>query len=194
MNRRSLVIGMMVVLAVVFGLWGIWTLESRSTASGPEPGGAEFSYPLPDKASAVPDLVLLCPEDAMAEPGEAFAKWLKVDGATVPVPGGAMMLAHLDDVTLDNNLKPLQRSVVEVLKRYTPRRVVLVSHSYCIYYDTVAAWNNDLANVKKRQLADMRAAVHVLGEWFPRAEISGFLAEEDAKHNLVFHAVEPLKP
>jgi hypothetical protein len=167
-------------------------MESGSATTGTFEDGAEFSYQLTEKDGVLPDLMIYCPEDMMAAPGEAFAKWLKLEnGSTLTVPGGAMLLARLDDVTVDESLKPFQRSIVEVLKRYTPRRVVLVTHTYCVYYDTIAAWNDDLANVKGRQVADMRAALRVLGGWFPRAQISGYLAEEDANRKLVFHAVDP---
>ena len=103
-----------------------------------------------------------------------------------------MLLARLNDISIDESLKPLQRSTVEILKRYSPRRVVLVAHTFCIYYDTLAAWNNNLSSVRQREVADLRAAIHVLQEWFPKAEVTGYLAEEDPNHRLVFHASERL--
>ena len=136
--------------------------------------------------------MLLCPEDFLDEPSQAFAKWLKLDSIPVKIPGGMMMVARLNDLSVDQSLKPLQRSTIEVLKRYSPRRVVLVAHTNCVYYDTVAAWNDNLANVRQREINDLRAAISVLREWFPRAEVSGYLAEEDASHRLVFHAADKL--
>jgi hypothetical protein len=188
MNIRSLLMASVLGLAVVIGLWGIWVFESRS-AGKDDANTGEFSYQLTQKPGEGPaDVIVMCDEDVMSAAGDAFAKWLKLEGIPLKAPGGVMLISRLNDVTLDSSLKPLQRALVEVLKRYSPRRVVLVAHTYCIYYDTVAAWNDDLAKVRQRQIADMRASMNVLREWFPRAEISGYLAEEDANHKLVFHS------
>ena len=192
MNIRSLLMASVLGLAVVTGLWGIWVFESRS-AGKDNPDTGEFSYQLTRKPTDGPaDVIVMCDEDVMSEAGGAFAKWMKLEGLPLKAPGGVMLIARLNDVTLDSSLKPLQRALVEVLKRYSPRRVVLVAHTYCIYYDTLAAWNDNLANVRQRQIADMRASINVLREWFPRAEISGYLAEEDANHKVVFHAANKL--
>jgi hypothetical protein len=56
----------------------------------------------------------------------------------------------------------------------------------------VAAWNDDLAGVRQRQISDLKASVEVLQGWFPRAEVSAYLAEEDPDHKLVFHSLERL--
>jgi hypothetical protein len=195
MKVRSLAIGAIVILAVVLGLWGVWVLESGYAARGTAEDGAEFTYQLADKGNdSQTDIILFCPEDHMAEPSEAFSAWLKLDGIPMTVPGGTMLLAKLNDVTLDDNLKPLQRAFVEVLKRYSPRRVVLVAHTYCVYYDTLAAWNDNLSGVRTRQIEDLEASMQVLQQWFPRAKISGYLAEEDPDHKLVFHSVDKLIP
>jgi hypothetical protein len=193
MNIRSMWIGVLLVLLAATSLWGIWVFESRSAAKASSEGTAEFSYQLtagPDQG----DVMFMCAEDVMNDPGEAFAQWLKLDGTPVQLPGGVMVLARLNDVTIDESLKPLERSVVEILKRYSPRRVVLVAHTYCIYYDTLAAWNNNLNGVRQREIDDLQAAIQVLRKWFPRAEISGYLAEEDADHRLTFHSADKLTP
>ena len=192
MSPRSLVTASVLVLVVVGGLAGIWVFESRSAAKDDAASG-EFSYQLPQKANdASPDILIVCPEDVLTEPVDAFSKWLKLAGFPLKIPGGVMLLARLNDVTLDESLKPAQRAAVELLKRYSPRRVVIVAHTYCIYYDTLAAWNNNLGDVRRRQIADMRASMSVLQAWFPRAEISGYLAEEDGNHRLVFHSADKL--
>ncbi|HEX4999796.1 MAG TPA: hypothetical protein VFY29_16370 [Terriglobia bacterium] len=192
MNPRSIGIGIVAVLVITAGLWGIWAFESRSAAG--TTGAGEFSYPLSaDATGPSGDIMLLCAEDFMAEPSQAFGRWLKLEGPPLQIPGGVMMLARLNDVSVDESLKPLQRSTVEILKRYSPRRVVLVAHTNCIYYDTIAAWNNDQATVKQREIADLRAAVQVIRDWFPRAEVSGYLAEENASlRRLDFHPLDKL--
>ena len=193
MNIRFLVTASVLVLVVGAGLWGVWAFESGSAANGAADSG-EFSYQLPQKASDGTDILLMCAEDVLAEPADAFSKWLKLDGIPLRMPGGALLLARLNDVTLDQSLKPAQRAAVEILKRHSPRRVVLVAHTNCIYYDTLAAWNNSVAGVRRRQIADMRTTMGVLHEWFPRADVSGYLAEEDGNHRLVFHSVDKLIP
>jgi hypothetical protein len=195
MKTRSLAIVVLTVLAVGGGLWGIWMMESGWAAGGTQGDGEEFSYQLKNKGSdSTTDILIMCPEEIMAEPGQAFSEWLVLDGIPVNLPGGAMLLARLNDVTLDDSLKPAQRSLVEVLKRYSPRRVVLVAHTFCVYYDTVAAWNNDLAGVRQRQLADLTASVEVLRGWFPRSEVSAYLAEEDSDHKMVFRSLDKFTP
>src|SRR6185436_19057615 len=123
MNSRSILGGAIVAVAVAASLWGIWVFDSRGAT---KPAAAdEFVYPLDKDAKASPDPGVMCPEDALDKPGEAFTKWLKVDGIPVRIPGGPMILARLNDVTVDESLKPLQRTAVEILKRYSPKRVVL---------------------------------------------------------------------
>jgi hypothetical protein len=186
---RPLITASVLGLVLIAGLWGIWAFESRSAAKETDDG--EFSFQLKEK-QGTGDVLIICPEEILSEPGEAFAKWLKLDGLPLKAPGGVLLTARLNDLTLDESLKPMQRALVEVLKRHSPRRVVLVAHTYCVYYDTIAAWNDDLANVRKRQIADMRASMEVLRSWFPRAEISAYLAEEDAEHKLVFRSADKL--
>src|SRR5262245_30704143 len=130
MNSKSIAVTVVVILLVAAGLWGIWVFESRS--AGREGGAAtdEFSFQLKPSASGDSDIMLLCPEDILTEPGEAFAKWLKLSGPPLTVPGGVMLLARLNDIAIDDSLKPLQRSAIELLKRYSPRRVVLVAHTF----------------------------------------------------------------
>ena len=115
MNSRSLFGAIIVSVAVVAGLWGIWVFESRG-ASAASPN-EEFVYPLDKEAGGSPDLVIMCPEDALDKPGQAFTKWLKIDGIPVKIPGGPMILARLNGLTLDKSLKPVERTAVEILKR-----------------------------------------------------------------------------
>src|SRR5262245_24181161 len=101
MNIRSLIVASALVLAVIAGLWGVWVFESRSAAKD-DSGTGEFSYQLSRRQSNVPaDIIIMCPEDVISEAGEAFAKWLKLDGMPLKAPGGGMLIARLNDVTLD---------------------------------------------------------------------------------------------
>lgn len=179
--RRDFVIGGSVLVVIALLLWGAWELDSSSASvsSKQSAPGEEFSYELPpEKDDAHSDVIIQCNEEEMEEPAVEFAKWLGLSGIPLALPGGPMALAHLDDVAVNQQFKPAQRAMIEVLKRYSPRRVVLVAHDMCLYYDTMAAWNNTLSEVRVRQTQDMDAALTVLREWFPQAEISGYIAEE----------------
>lgn len=179
MIPRALVIGGSVVLVVVLLLWGAWILDSSSAQNeSKEVSTKTFSYKLPEKDEAHGDVLIGCNEEVLETPTAEFAKWKGLQGIPLALPGGPLAVARLNDVTVNNQFKPAQRAAIEVLKRYSPRRVVLVAHTMCLYYDTIAAWNNSLPQVRERQMKDMDAALRLLREWFPQAEVSGYLAVE----------------
>ncbi len=193
---KRLAVVLVIIGVVAIALWGAWRLESKSGANvSNQVPGAEFSYKLPQQtASDVGDVLITCTEDVMDAPSGEFAKWLGLQGIPLELPGGPLSIARLSDsVTPDKALmellNPFQRVAVEVLKRHTPRKVVLVTHDMCIYYDALAAWQNNLSQVQARQRSDMSAALNTLRLWFPQAEISGFVASIDGQ-KLTFHKLQ----
>lgn len=170
-----------IVAGVALLLGAAWVMDpSAARERAAQKEGAEFSYELPpEEQVANSDILIGCSEHTIEAPNAEFAKWKDLRGAPLALPGGPLALAHLDDVQLSEQFKPAQRAAVEVLKRHSPRKIVVVAHTMCLYYDTIAAWNNSLPQVRERQVQDMHSALHLLREWFPQAEISGYLAEEE---------------
>lgn len=128
-----------------------------------------------------------CSEDHF---GDAFAKFrnhLDVDGPPVSIPGGPMVIA-LAEGELPDNLKPAQRAAIEILKRHSPSRIVLVGHTECLLYDTIAAWHDNLDEVTKRQVEDLDRAARVLHEWFPKAKIEVYYASKEGGR-LIFNPI-----
>lgn len=180
MITRPIIIGLAAMALISLVLWGAWVLESSSSQESAERGNeTEFAYKLlPETDDAHSDVLIGCNEDVVETPNAEFAKWKGLEGVPLALPGGPMTVARLNDVTVNGQFKPAQRAAVEVLKRHSPRRIVLVAHTMCLYYDTIAAWNNSLPQVRERQVKDMDVALRLLREWFPQAEISGYMAEE----------------
>lgn len=122
--------------------------------------------------------------------GDAFAKFrdhLDVDGPPVSIPGGPLVIA-LAETEIPENLKPAQRAAIEILKRHSPSRIILVAHTECLLYDTIAAWNDHLDEVTKRQIEDLDRATRVLREWFPKATVEAYYASKEGGQ-LVFNPI-----
>lgn len=181
MTGRS--IGLIIAaLAAVVGILSVaWIMDPASARErAAQKAGAEFSYKLlPNKNTAISDVLIGCSEDHLTTPNKEFAKWKGLQGTPLALPGGPLALAHLEDLQVSEQFKPAQRAAVELLKRHSPKRIVVVAHSMCLYYDTMAAWSNSLSQVRERQVTDMHRALHLLREWFPQAEVSGYMADEE---------------
>jgi hypothetical protein len=187
---RSIAIGTASVFAVVLILSAAWVFDSSSAKeSSAEKDGAVFSYPLPGETEApTGDILISCNEEMLQAPTTEFAKWKGLSGVPLAFPGGPLAIARLDDIAFSDTIKPAQRASIEVLKRYSPRRVVLVAHDMCLYYDTIAAWNDKLPESHQYQADDLQAAMRIAREWFPKAEVSGYNARIE-NNKLVFHPV-----
>ena len=115
------------------------------------------------------DFIVHSTEDRFEDAYKKLGTYLKAT-YPLPVPGGPLLFA-LADVDLPEEMQPAKRTTVEVLKRYSPRRIILVSHQGDVWYDSIAAWNDDLAGVSDRQIADLQKAGRVIKEWFPTSEV-----------------------
>jgi hypothetical protein len=179
-RRIFLVLGVLAVLGLV--LWLAWTLDPRTLDKKTDSKSQEeFSYKLqPGPTTINVDVLLSCNEEEVRKPTTKFAEWLKLKGLPLYLPGGPLALARLDGVRLAEEFKPAQRGVIEILKRHNPRRVVLITHTMCIYYDTVAAWQDSLPQVLERQKEDMNAAIHLLRGALPQTKIEGYVAKKES--------------
>lgn len=183
--------GIAAVAAVVVSLLvllAIWRLEGAHQERDVLPSASqEFSYPL-ERSAGTGDLLLTCSEEIMNKPIAAFARWLKIEGPPIQVPSGHMLIPQLNNVEIGEEFKPAQRAVQELLKRHSPRKVVLVAHTNCVYYDTVAAWQDSLATVRQKQIDDLKATAGLVREWLVKSEVQTYLAEEE-NGRLVFHRI-----
>lgn len=135
------------------------------------------------------DLLIVCNEEEFQEAFGHFARFLNIKSDPLKVPGGPMIVA-LADVELSQELQPAKRATVEILKRYSPKRIILVAHSECLLYDTIAAWQDNLNEVKQRQHIDLMRAQHTIQTWFPNTEVEIFYADRQGDR-LVFYPMHP---
>jgi len=169
--RFKLVIALVVIASLIGAVAALVTAQGlREHTPDPtelgEPDGTVIAdLPEIDRA----DFIVHSTEDRFEDAYKKLGTYLK---ATYPlsVPGGPLLFA-LADVDLPEEMQPAKRTTVEVLKRYSPRRIILVSHQGDVWYDSIAAWNDNLAGVSERQIADLRKAGRVVKEWFPDSEV-----------------------
>jgi len=179
-----------VVFAVVAAgaIWIAWELEEsrkpvRTRVIGEDDSGG-FVVEMEEQEHY--DLIVHCDEEKYKDAFEKFTDHAEVD-PTYPalrVPGGPMVIA-LADFELPEDLQPVKRATIEYLKQHAPRRVVLVAHSECLLYDTIAAWRDNLDEVKQHQHEHLVAARAAIKRWFPDTEVELFYADR-AGNRLTF--------
>lgn len=178
-------IGIAVIAVMVF----VWRMEALKVENTPKPETV-FRFTPSEKKNVHGDVLIHCPEDGAVESSKAFATWMHLEGVPLELPGGSLAIAKLAAIPMGGEVLPAQRSAVEILKRYSPKRIVIVAHSECIYYDTIGAWQDDLSGVAERQREDLRIARKVLREWFPKAEVQAYFAELMADNTIRFLPIE----
>jgi len=185
---RKVLIGVLILVGISGLLYAAWSLEdSKKKVYTQDATSPEFEYEL-EKNAGGGGIVITCSEDIMSKPIAAFARWLHIDGPPLQLPGGHMTLSQASGVTVPDELKAAQRVAIELLKRTSPNRIVLVAHSNCIYYDAVAAWQDNLSAVREKEVSDLKSTAKLLNEWFPKAAVELYLAEEK-NGKLVFHKI-----
>lgn len=193
MRSRNLILGTLVVVVIsALLLYAAWALEeakkSVRTVVIKNPSGNDlFVVELQEKQEG--DILIQCNEERFQDAFGHFRKFLGVDTEPVAVPGGAMLLA-LPPTEVPEDLQPAKRVLVEVLKRHSPRRVILIAHSECLLYDVLAAWQDRLDEVKGRQETDLRRATDTIKTWFPNTEVDVFYAQKDGD-KLLFNPLPP---
>lgn len=171
-------------------LWGVWHLEEitapvRTTVVESEEGEDVFTVTVHKRESR--DFIIYCNEELFQEAFQEFTKHLDIDTEPLVAPGGPMILAFAN-VEPPEELKPAYRTVVELLRYYSPRRIVLVAHSECIFYDSISAWQNNLEDVQEKQRKHLIAAKNAMGQWFPETQVDIYYADKDGE-TLKFHQV-----
>ena len=194
----KLIIVSVLLLAAGSGLlWVVWNLEEdmkpvRTTVVGENESG-EFVVELTE--SETYDLIVHCDEEKFQDAFTKFTDHAKVESDYPPlrVPGGPMVIA-LADLELPEHLQPARRAAVEFIKRHAPRRVVLVAHSECLIYDSIAAWQDDLERVKRHQHEHLVAARRAIERWFPGAEVELYYADKHGKRLTFYRMADELTP
>ena len=195
-NWRTLVLLTLLVALFTAGIiWIAWELEEgkkpvRTRVVG-ETNPGEFVVEMEEQESF--DLIVHCDEERFEDPFEEFTEHVDLESPYPPlkVPGGPMVIA-LADLELPEELQPAKRAAIEYLKRHAPRRVILVAHSECLLYDTIAAWHDDLDAVKRRQHEDLIAAGDAIKKWFPNTEVELYYADKDGNRLTFYRMAEEL--
>jgi hypothetical protein len=193
MNRAVLVlVGVLLVVAASAALlYAAWAVEEsrepvRTVVVQNPQGDDTFVVELQEREGE--DLIIQCSEDRFQDAFKHFARFLGIDREPLDGPGGAMLLARFPDGAPESLQAP-KRALVELLKRHSPRRVVLVAHSECLYYDVIGAWKDDLDGVKARQEQDLREARDLIASWYPKARIETYYAMKTGSR-LAFNPLE----
>jgi hypothetical protein len=193
MKRAVLVVAAVVLVlgASAALLYAAWALEESREAvrtvvvQSPE-GDDTFVVELQEREGE--DLIVHCSEDRFQDAFRHFARFLGIEREPLDGPGGAMLLARLPDGSPESLQAP-KRALVQLLKQRSPRRVVLVAHSECLYYDVIGAWKDDLEGVKARQESDLREARALIESWFPDARVETYYALKQ-ESRLAFNPLE----
>jgi hypothetical protein len=179
--RKLIAIFLSMVMLGVLAMWVAWYIDTMQSTKGIKriESRETFVYEVSKDEQEHRDVLVICDEESMDKPSDKFVEWLGLEGVPIRIPGGQLALAKLNDVGWSAELKPVQRTSIELLKRISPKRIVLVAHTKCIYYDAVAAWQDHTSTVVEDESRDMLAAINLLREWFPNAEVIGYMAHED---------------
>jgi len=178
--RKLTLMGLVFALVTTAVIWIAWELEEarkpvRTQVVGENEEG-NFVVELEEKESF--DLIVHCDEEKFEDAFEKFTDHVEVESPYPPlrVPGGPMVIA-MADLELPEDLQPAKRAAVEYLKRHAPRRVILVAHSECLLYDTIAAWQDNLDEVKQRQHEHLVKARNAIRNLFPQTEVELYYAD-----------------
>lgn len=135
------------------------------------------------------DYVVTCDEARFQKGFEQLRRFVKVEAPLLTVPGGPIVIA-LSDVDLPMELLAPKRVAVEVLKRYAPKRVVLVAHQGCLFYDSIGAWRGDSTDVRNLQIVYLLRAKEVLRTWLPQTQVELYYGENTGANQMRFFPVD----
>jgi hypothetical protein len=195
--QRILMMSVLLALVAAGLIWVAWELEEGKkpvrTRVVEESADGNFVVEIREQESY--DLIVHCDEEKFQEAFEKFTDHAQVESKYPPlrVPGGPMVIA-LADLELPEELQPARRTAVEYLRRHAPRRVVLVAHSECLLYDSIAAWQDDLDGVKRRQHEHLVDARHAILRWFPDTEVELYYADKSGNRMTFYNMAEELPP
>lgn len=171
--------GLLLAGAVLWTAWRLDEMERPTRAPAPADGAGRGDFFVVEvKEEPRPVIVIECEEGVQADANARFREFLGISSPPLAIPGGPMLLARLPE-ELSEEQGPVARSAVEVLKRWSPRKVVLVAHSECLLYDVAGAWEGQPGLVPVAQAADLQRAAKHLRAWLPRTEVEAYFARKD---------------
>lgn len=135
-------------------------------------------------------IVIQCDEERYQKSLNDFVtKGLNEEKAdVVGVTGGPRWFVLPVHAELPSWLKPAKRATIEVLKRYSPGKLILIAHQHCIINDVIAAWKDEKFT-KEQEIEQLKQAAEIIKSWFPASEIKMYYAEETG-NKFGFKAVE----
>ncbi len=175
---------LLLVLAILASL--VWILfaaadlddQQRPTKSAEVSGKDLFVVEVREEDR--PIVVIECDEGVNGDANARFREYLGVSGPPISIPGGPLLLAKAGSELSDEH-GSIARSVIEVLKRYSPERVILIAHSECLLYDVGGAYLGHSEMVPLAQRADLIKAAQFVKDWLPRTKVEAYYAYKDGK-------------
>lgn len=186
MNLRWLGLGLALILAIVGVIWLASAFESGTLGKPKAPPVEGLVVEL--KPQDRDDYVVVCNEAAFREAFERFGKYVKVTTDALTAPGGPAVIA-LGDVEVPMELQRPKRVVIEVLKRHSPKRVVLMAHEECLIDDSIGAWYDDPGGVRRRQYVQLARARQAIHQWLPTTIVEIYYGEKYGTNKMRFFRV-----
>jgi hypothetical protein len=162
-------------------LWGASRLDERERPTEVADDGSgrpKDLFVVEVKEERRPTIVVECDEGVLADANARFRDFLGVKDPPISIPGGPMLFARLPEEWSEEH-GPLARSAIEVLKRYSPEKVVLIGHSECLLYDVAGAYAGQEDFVPVAQAADLAKAAKHVRAWLPRARVEAYYGRKD---------------
>ena len=126
------------------------------------------------------DFIVLCPEERFQEAFAELRSFVNVSTEPLHFPGGPMVLSFAD-FEVPESLESARSVLQNFLQRFSPGRIVLVSHSECLYYESLAIFGNNLYGVRERQIRDLEKARTAILQWLPNTEVELYYADKDGE-------------
>jgi len=193
MRHRAVLVIIMVAIAGVL-IWGAWHLEEEQEPVETrvlDESKDEGRLTLEMKESHGGEYILQCTEDRFEKPFDELASFVGIHTEALLAPGGPMVLAWAD-YDVPEELRSAHEVVRTFLRQYSPERVVLVSHSECVYYDGIASVIGD-ENVEDRQLRDLQSARQTIERWLPGTKVELYFGKKEGSR-LIFSRIDEDRP
>lgn len=177
---RKIAIWILVLATIFGGIYGASMLDEleRPTKSAESDGKDMFVVEV--KEEERPTVVIECDEGVNGDANARFREYLGVTSPPISIPGGPLLLAKsAGDLSQEHSA--IARSAIEVLKRYSPERVILISHSECLLYDVGGAYLGHPEMVPLAQRADLIKATKFVKDWLPKTKVEAYYAYKDGK-------------
>lgn len=122
------------------------------------------------------DVVIKCTCRSMVRAVRLLMSHLGITGEPFTIPGAPATITIVPR-GWPAMFKRAKDGIIEVVKRHSPNRVVLVTHTGCTYYDTTGAFRGlTPANIKNVQHGHLRSARESVQSWVPGCTVQIYFA------------------